>query len=302
LNHADKAQALERAAAPALAAIVEDEHNAPKWLRPLFAAIRHLLFEPDLKLELIQEAAGFSDPEVWNALRAEVGEPPWSYLRGARLETAARLVLETDISISEIGYLVAYNSPSTFRRPFQAFLGMPPGEYRRQAPRLLQRMERAGPAPDGSRSNLYWERALAGGLSGGEARELDAYLGRLAPATDDSEKGTDTSRGAHLRQTVAEGLAESLDPLPFEQQRRLVRDAVRFPDDAFFQLLSALSEAALGETGTGADPQRGAELALLAIDSLAANGMLETHPEIAALARERLARAQRRAGELPADP
>ena len=275
-----------RAAAPALAAIEEDGRRAPKHLRPLFAAIAEQIFEPDLELERIHHAAGFVDAEVFSDLREEVGQPAWSYLRDARLETAARLLLETDISISEIGRLVGYGSPSTFRRPLRSFLGMPPSEYRRQARRLL---ERTGAPPEGAHSDEYWGRMLAGQLSDDEARTLDDYLGRLTPAPEAATGGED--RWMRLRRTVAEGFVYSLEALSFADQRRLIRDAVWFPDGTLFELLSRRSR----ET----DPDSAVELALLAIDSLAANRMLELRPGLAALAWARLARARWRAGDLP---
>ena len=295
MNLEEQTRVLERAAEPALTAIAEDEARAPKWLRPLFAQMRELLFAPDLKLELIQEAAGYADPEVWTAVAEELEQPAWSYLRDARLETAAHLLLETEISISEIGYLVGYSSPSTFRRPLHDFLGMPPSRYRRQAPKLL---ERAGPPPGGAGTNAYWERMLAGELTGGEARELDDYFGRLAPGSaPDAATREDDERMARLRRTLAGGLAEALDDpkvddktLNFAEQRQLVRDAVWFPDGSFFEHLSELSAAA-------EDPERGVELARLAVDSVEANRLLEVHPGRRALAWARLARARWRAGD-----
>jgi hypothetical protein len=47
------------------------------------------------------------------------------------------------------------------------------------------------------------------------------------------------------------------------------------------------------------DPARGVELALLAIDTMASNGLLEVDPGAAAMAWARLARARWRAGDLP---
>ncbi len=178
LSYAEQQAALERAAAPALAAIEEDERRAPKWLRPLFVAARDLLFHPDLDREQIQEAAGFTDAEVWNAMREEIGQPAWNYFRDARLETSAHLLLETEMSIAEIGHLVGYSSIPTFRRLLRTFLGMPASRYRTRARR---RLARAGPLPTGAQTNQYWEHLLDGELADREARELDAYLGRLAP-------------------------------------------------------------------------------------------------------------------------
>ena len=280
MRRADYPEALAAAAAPALAAIEHDEHRAQKRLRPLFAAMRALLFNLDLDLERIQDAAGFADGEVFSDLREEVGQPAWSYLRDARLETAARLLLATPISIAEIGYLVGYGSAPSFRQLLRSFLGMPPSQYRRRAPRLL---ERAGPPPPGAGTDEYWRRMLAGELSAEEARELDVYLERLAPESDPADDPAD--RWARLRRTLAEGFAYTLESLPFAEQRRLVRDAVWFPDGTFFELLSRRGRE-------HEDPERGVELALLAIDSLAANHMLETDPGRAALAWARLALAR----------
>ncbi len=331
MNPAEAEQALERAAEPALAAIAEDSERAPAWLQPLFDAGAKHLFAPDLSLEQIQQAAGYRDPEMWTAFGQEVEQSPWDYFRDARLETAAHLLLETKISITEIGYLVGYSSPSTFRRPLQEFLGMPPSRYRRQAPRVL---ERAGTPPAGSQTNAYWERMLAGELNGAEARELDDYLARLTPAggpatggpaaggppageTTDSgpttgeppyggrqEDGGDGARSRRLLRTLAEGLLEVLETvesgeqgvtLSFAERRRLVRDAVVFPDGTLFE---ALSEH--GRRVRRDNPGRGVELALLALDSLAARRILETDPALAALAWARLALARWHAGDLEA--
>ncbi len=131
---------------------------------------------------------------------------------------------------------------------------MPPSQYRRQGRRLL---EHAGPLPAGSETDAYWQRALAGELSEAEARELDAYLARLAPASDrgpaDAGGGEgDGERAARLRRRLAESIVESfvppeeaeMAPLPFAEQRRLVRDAIAFPDATLFELLSRLASEA----------------------------------------------------------
>ncbi len=170
---------------------------------------------------------------------------------------------------------------------------MPPSRYRKRG---RQRLDRAGPLPGGADTTDYWRRMHAGELSGDEARELDAYLERLAADSGPAAAGDADARWARLRRTLAEGLAETLEFLPSAEQRRLVRDAVWFPGDSFFEFLSERSAEARRDPGGGAD--RGVELALLAIDSLTANSRLETEPETAALAWARLARARWQAGDL----
>ncbi|MCP3965835.1 MAG: AraC family transcriptional regulator, partial [Lentisphaerae bacterium] len=195
----------------------------------------------------------------------------------------------------EIGRLVGYDSVPSFRKLLRGFLGMAPSEYRRRAPALL---ERAGAPPDGAQTNAYWERMLAGELPGDQARELDDYLGRLVPASAPAAAASDDDeRTARLRRTLAEGLSEALDDpkvddrtLTFAEQRQLVRDAVWFPDGTFFEHLSELSAAA--------DPERGVELAQLALDSVGARRLLEVRPGRQAVAWARLARARWRAGDV----
>ncbi len=290
MRPADYPAALERAAAPVLAAIERDRRRAPRRLKPVFAAMGEDLFEPGLDLDKIAGVAGFDDA-LFAELGAEVGLPAWSYLRDARLETAAHLLLKTPIPIAEIGRMVGYGSVTTFRGLLRDFLGMPASRYRRQAPRIL---ERGGSPPPGAETEEYWERMLAGELSGEEARALDDYLGRLAPESGPAAAGDDAERWRRLRAALADGFVDAIDHLrSFADQRRMARDAIWFPDGTFFERLSRQSRDSAAE-----DPGRAVEWALLAIDSLAANGALEGDPGRAALAWARLALARWRAGDL----
>ncbi len=212
-------------------------------------------------------------------------------MREARLEIAARLLLETPIPIAEIGRMVGYSSVSTFRGRLGGFLGMSAAQYRRRAPRTL---ERGGRPPAGADTEEYWERMLAGELSEEEARALDAYLERLAPdSSPPTAAEAEAERWTRWHETLADGFVTSLRDLDLADRRRFARDAVWFPDATFFERLSR-------EAAADPDPERAVEWALLAIDSLAANQTfgLETDPRLAALAWARLALARWRAGNL----
>ncbi len=302
---------LAKAAAPALEAIRRDRDRAPKPLRPLYDALAASLFEPDLQLEDVAAAAGTA---AWGELRREAGQSAWSYIRDARLETAAWLLLQTSLSITDIGRLVGYDSTSSFRRALQGFLGMSASRYRREAPRRLQR---AGALPSGAGTQEYWERMLESRFGDVEARQLDDYLTGLFPAAgEESATGSDPDGverepanpvDLHRRQreAMAEALAERLETLPWPEQRRLVRDAVAFTYPTLFDVLSRRSgEAAVAAAAASDDATaglaRGVELALLAIDSLVPSGLLEDAPGLAAQAWMRLARARWRAGDVAA--
>ena len=58
----------------------------------------------------------------------------WTYLSDVRIERVAKLLIETDISISEIAYKCGFNNISNFNRVFrQRMNGITPNEYRVEA-------------------------------------------------------------------------------------------------------------------------------------------------------------------------
>lgn len=53
-----------------------------------------------------------------------------TFLNEYKVALASKLLIETDLSISEIGYECGYNSISFFHRQFSRFMKMSPGKYR----------------------------------------------------------------------------------------------------------------------------------------------------------------------------
>lgn len=147
----------------------------------LFREIYDHLFKPNLKLDQILAAAHLDEKKsAWRRFAAAVGQSPWSYIREARMEIAALLLLLTSIHIAKICRRVGYTSPSAFHRLFQTFAGLGPTEYRKQARRLL---ERGGPPPwDFAGAAYYWPGVFSGELTTIEAVKLDEYLEGLFPA------------------------------------------------------------------------------------------------------------------------
>ena len=54
-----------------------------------------------------------------------------AYIREHRMELAARLLLETDLNMAEIGQRVGYESQSKFTAAFKVYYQMVPKEYRK---------------------------------------------------------------------------------------------------------------------------------------------------------------------------
>lgn len=112
--------------------------NGASWLRALSeprigAALGLMHREPGrawtvdaLATEVAMSRSTFS--ELFTDL---VGEPPMRYISHWRLQVAAQLLRQTDISLTEIAERVGYRSSPGFARVFSREFGVGPGAYRR---------------------------------------------------------------------------------------------------------------------------------------------------------------------------
>jgi transcriptional regulator GlxA family with amidase domain len=70
--------------------------------------------------------------------RELVGEPPLVYLTRLRMDVAARLLRDGELSLATIAERVGYGSEFAFNRTFHRVRGVPPGRYREQAREALE--------------------------------------------------------------------------------------------------------------------------------------------------------------------
>lgn len=73
-----------------------------------------------------------SPTQVKNCFRGVYGTPVFSHARRCRMEEAARLLAETDVTILEIAGKTGYENGSKFARAFRDVMGTAPAEYRRR--------------------------------------------------------------------------------------------------------------------------------------------------------------------------
>ena len=100
---------------------------------------RHLLRAKDLadaryteqlSVDDLAAAAGLSRAHFSREFRRAFGVSPHAYLLTRRLERAAALLRDTDLSITEIAFQTGWNSLGTFGRIFRDVTGQSPGELR----------------------------------------------------------------------------------------------------------------------------------------------------------------------------
>lgn len=117
-------------------------------------AVRDRINEP-LMLQTLAEIARMSPCHFIRVFRRVTGIPPCQFVGALRLEMAKRLLLTTQLSVTDVCFEVGYSSLGTFTTHFRQLVGLPPSSLRRLgedqacfSPQSLSRLgvdeERAG--------------------------------------------------------------------------------------------------------------------------------------------------------------
>lgn len=116
-----------------------DTPRAPYFDRLMLERTRqthdYLVAHQDSRITLAELAAKFhlSQSSLKLCFKALYGVPVAGYLRTVRMDTAARLLQESDLPVAEIAHRVGYEDPSRFSAAFRRHTGRRPTELRRVA-------------------------------------------------------------------------------------------------------------------------------------------------------------------------
>jgi AraC-like DNA-binding protein len=83
-----------------------------------------------LSLQEIAEVSGLSPSYFSSIFKEEMGENLSGYLNRLRVEKAAAMLAETDLSLSEISGACGFEDQSWFSKIFKSYAGVSPGKYR----------------------------------------------------------------------------------------------------------------------------------------------------------------------------
>ena len=86
--------------------------------------------DPTLSLSKLSEEFPWSEKHISGLIKKHYFVPFREYLNGIRIEEAKRLLLSTDKNISEVAYLVGFNSPNSFNRVFKKIVELAPRDFR----------------------------------------------------------------------------------------------------------------------------------------------------------------------------
>jgi len=89
-----------------------------------------------ITLREIAKVAGLSAPYFSTIFKEEMGENLSRYINRLRVEKASKMLLETNVSLSEISSECCFQDQSWFSKIFKSFTGISPGKYRNQGGNL----------------------------------------------------------------------------------------------------------------------------------------------------------------------
>ncbi len=90
----------------------------------------HHHLDHNLSLAELAQQSGLSPFHFARRFRQTTGESPHQYVVNRRLETAQRLLKETDLPVSQIALMTGFSSQGHFSQIFTRRLGQPPRQYR----------------------------------------------------------------------------------------------------------------------------------------------------------------------------
>ena len=98
------------------------------------AIIASHIRDSDFSLTTIADQLRVGRTTFFGRVKKITGMPPNKYVLKFKMEKARQLLIDTDLSVSEVGYAVGVGDASYFNRLYKNFYGISPSQFRKQTP------------------------------------------------------------------------------------------------------------------------------------------------------------------------
>ena len=103
-----------------------------QFLKQAISIVEANIGDSDFSVEALGQALAMNRVALWKKLQAITGKGPADFIRSIRVKRGRKLLDEGRMNISEIAYLVGYNTVKRFTENFKAEFGMTPSEYKKR--------------------------------------------------------------------------------------------------------------------------------------------------------------------------
>jgi signal transduction histidine kinase/ligand-binding sensor domain-containing protein/DNA-binding response OmpR family regulator len=100
-----------------------------QYLKKLIVTVEENLSNPDFDATALSNVLFLSRSQLYRKVRAVTGQSVHEFIRNVRLKKAAELLTTTDNRVSEVAFMVGFNSVAYFTSSFTSFFGVPPSKY-----------------------------------------------------------------------------------------------------------------------------------------------------------------------------
>lgn len=101
-----------------------------KLLKDMLSYIEDKLHTSHLSVENLSKHVGMSRGSLYSKVLEMSGQTPIEFIRSIKLEKAAVLLENSDLTISQISYMTGFTAPNYFAKSFKTKFNMLPTEYR----------------------------------------------------------------------------------------------------------------------------------------------------------------------------
>lgn len=112
----------------------EANHAAYAQVERALEFIRQRYAEP-IRIDALARAAGLGTRRLERLLKRLFGQTPMQLVAKTRVEAAARLLAQRELSLAQVAAACGYSDQSAFTRQFKAITGATPAHYREQRAR-----------------------------------------------------------------------------------------------------------------------------------------------------------------------
>jgi len=100
-----------------------------RFLQKAVDFVRENISNAELNMEKMSSAMNISRVHLYRKLKALVNQNPTEFIRTIRLKQAAHLLSQGKLNVSEVAWMVGFNSHQYFTNSFQKYFNMSPTEY-----------------------------------------------------------------------------------------------------------------------------------------------------------------------------
>ena len=110
--------------------VIAENSTDNLMIRKLYDVIEEHMGDSDFGVEQLSREIGMHRSNLSRKVTALLGQSPQDLIKSQRLKHAAKLLLASGKTVSEITYDCGFSDLKSFRKAFKAYFGMLPTEYK----------------------------------------------------------------------------------------------------------------------------------------------------------------------------